>query len=120
MIHAASILALTLSSPTKAPPPVCFDTVVIGSVDRVDEITSLPRLAAGATAEWTIRVSRHELGEGTPASVVATGPVESSPTPRTVLRIFLMKDGPKHYVAVYWVPFATPRPRLPAGLRFCS
>jgi hypothetical protein len=119
MIGVASILALTLSSPTTAPPPVCFDSVVLGSVDRVDDIAPRPGRASGATAEWTIRVTRHELGEETPAMVVATGQAESLPAPRTILRIFLQKDGPKHYVAVFWATFATPRPRLPPGLRFC-
>lgn len=119
MIQAASILALTLSSPATAPPP-CFDSVVLGSVDRVDDITPLPGLASGATAEWTIRVTRHELGEGTPALVVATGQAEPLPAPRTILRIFLMKDGPQHYRTVFWTTFATPRPRLPFGLRACS
>jgi len=119
MIWASSILALTLSSPATEP-PVCFDSVVLGTVDRVDNITPLAGLALGATAEWTIRVSRHERGEGTPALVVATGQAETLPAPRTVLRIFLMKDGPKHYRAVFWTTFATPRPRLPPGLRACS
>ena len=118
MIWAPSILALTLSSPATAP-PVCFDSVVLGSVDRVDYSSARPGRALDATAEWTIRVSRHELGEGTPALVIATGQAESSPAPRTVLRIFLKKDGPEHYLAVFWVTFATPRPRLPAGLRPC-
>jgi hypothetical protein len=118
MIWAPSILALTLSSPAAAP-PVCFDSVVLGSVDRVDNITALHGLAMGATAEWTIRVTRHELGEETPALVVATGQAESAPAPRTILRIFLQKDGPKHYVAVFWTTFATPRPRFPPGLRAC-
>ena len=118
MIQALGILALTLS-PSAAAPPVCFDSVVLGSVDRVDDIAPLSRPAVGATAEWTIRVSRHELGEETPALVVATGKAESLPEPRTVLRIFLKKDGPKHYVAVFWTTFATPRPRLPPGLRAC-
>jgi hypothetical protein len=120
MIQAASILALTLSSPTAAPPPACFDSVVLGSVDRVDDIAPLRGSAlGGATAEWTIRVSRHELGEETPAMVVATGQAEPVPAPRSILRIFLQKDGPQHYVAVFWVTFATPRPRLPPGLRVC-
>jgi hypothetical protein len=118
MIVAASILALTLSSPAAKQEPTCFDSVVLGSVDRVDDIAPLPGRALGA-AEWTIRVTRHELGEKTPASVVATGQAGSLPAPRTVLRIFLKKDGPTHYVAVFWVTFATPRPRLPAGLRLC-
>ena len=116
---APAILALTLSSPATVTGPDCFDSVVLGSVDRVDDNTALSGRAMGATAEWTIRVSRRELGEGTPAMVVATGPAESLPTPRTVLRIFLKKDGPQHYRAVFWVTFATPRPRLPAGLRAC-
>ena len=121
MIWLASILALGLSSPTTAaPPPACFDSVVLGSVDRIDNITPLSGVASGATAEWTIRVTRRELGEVTPGMVVATGQAESMPSPRAILRIFLMKDGPMHYRAVFWVPFATPRPRLPAGLRFCS
>jgi hypothetical protein len=118
MIRVATILALTLSSPATEP-PFCFDSVVLGSVDRVDDITPLSGLASGATAEWTIRVTRHELGEGTPALIVATGQAASMPAPRTVLRIFLKKDGPKHYRAVFWVTFATPRPRLPPGLRAC-
>ena len=119
MIQAATILALGLSSPTTAEPPVCFDSVVLGSVDRVDAIMPLHGRALGATAEWTIHVSRRERGEETPALVVATGEAESLPTPRTILRIFLKKDGATHYRAVFWVPFATPRPRLPAGLRGC-
>jgi len=118
MIQAATILALTFSSPT-AEPAACFDSVVLGSVDRVDAISPLAGLASGATAEWTIRVTRHERGEGTPPLVVATGQTESLPETRTVLRIFLKKDGPKHYRAIFWVPFATPRPRLPAGIRAC-
>jgi hypothetical protein len=118
MIWAPAILALTLSSPATAP-PVCFDSVVLGSVDRVDGITPLRGFASGATAEWTIRVTRQELGEKTPAMVVATGQAESAPTPRTILRIFLQKDGPKHYVAVFWTAYATPRPRFPPGLRAC-
>ena len=118
MIQALGILALTLS-PLATAPPACFDSVVLGSVDRVDDIAPLSRPALGATAEWTIRVSRHELGEETPALVVATGKAEALPEPRTVLRIFLKKDGPKHYLAVYWTTFATPRPRLPPGLRAC-
>jgi hypothetical protein len=118
MILATSILALTLSSPATQP-PVCFDSVVLGSVDRVDDITSLSGRALGATAEWTIRVTRHELGEGTPALIVAAGQAESLPATRTVLRIFLQKDGPKHYRVVFWTTFATPRPRLPPGLRAC-
>jgi hypothetical protein len=118
MIGMATILALTTTSPATAA-PVCFDSVVLGSVDRVDDITPLPGLALGATAEWTIRVTRHELGESTPALVVATGQADSMPAPRTVLRIFLKKDGPTHYRAVFWTTFATPRPRLPPGLRAC-
>jgi hypothetical protein len=119
MIPLWSILALGLSSPTTTAPPVCFDSVVLGSVDRVDDITPLPQLASGGTAEWTIRVTRHELGEGTPGLVVATGQAASMPAPRTILRIFLQKDGPTHYRAVFWAPYATPRPRFPAGLRAC-
>jgi len=119
MALSAALLALTLSA--RAPePPVCFDSVVLGSVDRVDDVTPLSGLALGATAEWTIRVTRHERGEATPASIVATGPAGSAPEPRTVLRLFLKKDGPKHYRAVFWTAFATPRPRLPSGLRACS
>jgi hypothetical protein len=118
MIWAPAILALTLSSPAP-PPPVCFDSVVLGSVDRVDDIAPLPALALRPTAEWTIRVTRHELGETTPALVVATGNAGSMPAPRSILRIFLKKDGLKHYLAVYWVTFATPRPRLPPGIRAC-
>jgi hypothetical protein len=101
------------------PPPVCFDSVVLGSLDRVDDIAPRPGRALGPTAEWTIRVTRHELGEETPALVVATGQADSLPAPRTILRIFLQKDGPKHYVAVFWATFATPRPRFPPGLRAC-
>jgi hypothetical protein len=118
MIQAATILALSMSSPATAPPP-CYDSVVLGTVDRVDDITPLSGHALGGTGEWTIRVTRHERGEGTPAMVVATGQAETLPTPRTVLRIFLQKDGPQHYRAVFWVTFATPRPRLPPGLRAC-
>jgi hypothetical protein len=119
MIWAPTVLALTLSSPA-AEPPVCFDSVVLGSVDRIDDITPSSKLALGARAELTIRVSRHERGEGTPPLVVATGQAESLPAPRTVLRIFLQKDGPRHYRAVFWTPFAAARTRLPPGLRACS
>ena len=119
MIWVASILALTTSSPAKEP-PVCFDSVVLGTVDRVDDIAPHSGPALGAGGEWTIRVTRRERGEGTPALVVATGQAESLPAPRTVLRIFLQKDGPQHYRAVFWTTFATPRPRLPPGLRACS
>ena len=92
---------------------------VLGSVDRVDDIIPRPGRVLDPTSEWTIRVTRHELGENTPAVVVATGQAEPLPAPRTVLRIFLKKDGPKHYLAVYWTTFATPRPRLPPSLRAC-
>jgi hypothetical protein len=118
MILAAAILALTLAHPAPEP-AVCFDSVVLGTVDRVDDITPLSGLALGTTGEWTIRVSRRERGEATPPMIVATGQYESLPAPRTVLRIFLKKDGAKHYVAVFWAPFATPRTRLPPGLRAC-
>jgi hypothetical protein len=118
MILAAPLLALTLSSPAPAP-AVCFDSVVLGTVDRVDDITPLAGLGSGGTGEWTIRVSRRERGDETPPMIVATGQYDSLPTPRTVLRIFLKRDGPKHYVAVFWTPFATTRARLPAGLRGC-
>jgi hypothetical protein len=118
MILAATFLALTLSTP-KPEAAACFDSVVIGSVDRVDGVASLSGLGLGATSEWTIRVSRRERGEATPGSIVATGPAESAPAPRTVLRIFLKKDAASHYVAVFWTTFATPRPRLPTGLRPC-
>jgi hypothetical protein len=119
MMLAATVLALTLSTP-KPEPAACFDSVVIGSVDRVDGLAPLSGLALGATSEWTIRVSRRERGEATPGTIVATGQAESAPAPRTVLRIFLKKDAPRHYVAVFWTPFATPRPRLPTGLRPCG
>ena len=118
MIWLAPILALTLSSPAPQP-AACFDSVVLGTVDRVDDISPLAGRVSGGTAEWTIRVTRHELGAGTPASLVATGQAEPLPEPRTVLRIFLMKDGPQHYRAVFWATFATPRPRFPPGLRAC-
>ncbi len=118
MALSAALLALTLSAPAPEP-PVCFDSVVLGSVDRVDDVRPLSALALGATAEWTIRVTRHERGEATPASIVATGQAESAPAPRTVLRLFLKKDGPKHYRAVFWTAFATPKPRLPSGLGAC-
>lgn len=119
MILAATFLALTLSTP-KPEPAACFDSVVLGSVDRVDAITPLSGVALGAASEWTIRVSRRERGEPTPGTIVVTGQAESLPQLRTVLRIFLKKDGPKHYVAVFWTPFATPRQRLPPGLRPCA
>jgi hypothetical protein len=122
MIWMATILALTLSTPAPQP-AVCFDSVVVGSVDRIDDIAPLsglaPGLVSGAKGEWTIRVSRTERGEATPPMIVATGQAETLPEPRTVLRIFLKKDGLKHYVAVFWTPFATQRARLPAGLRGC-
>jgi hypothetical protein len=108
---------LTLSAPVPAP-PVCFDSVVLGSVDRVD-VVPVSGLALGATAEWTIRVTRHERGAATPASIVATGRTESAPAPRTVLRIFLKKDGPEHYRAVSWAPFSVAKPRLPPGVGAC-
>jgi hypothetical protein len=119
MALSAALLALTLSAPVSEL-PVCFDTVVLGSVDRIESVTRPSGLALGATAEWTIRVTRHERGEATPASLVATGPAESAPQLRTVLRLFLKRDGGQHYRAVFWTAFATPRPRLPAGLRACS
>ena len=117
MIRVATFLALTLSSPTPEP-ALCFDSVVVGYVDRIDDIAPRAGLARGVTAEWTIRVSRRERGDGTPGLIVATGQTESLPEPRTVLRIFLKKDGPRHYRALFWAPWAS-RARAPAALRPC-